>query len=331
MTDRGGRGAGCVQHRPNDRLLLSRSLVFTPLAFLLLSATSLHAQHSDRSGTRSDLPILELTTNTRAHALGGAFWPGNGHALFHHPALIPSQGFEVTVGGRAGHHHEGDRRGESRERHSRRDYDRDDILYTALSTSTNWMGGSLAVGMSVFDYGLTEYVGAVGYSRDVKFGIEVGAVAKVVGQSVGGVSGRTGAVDLGLSRAIGRYTAALTVQNMGPDLELAGRHRGLPLRVVLGAGTRSRMPVGPLDIGGAVQVAREGSGDVVPGGGIEIAYWPIQRRVFIVRIGAVRVVDGDDLPLTFGAGFEGDRIRLDYGYGNRDPVTGPHRFGVSIR
>lgn len=51
----------------------------------------------------------------------------------------------------------------------------------------------------------------------IAFGIEMGAVAKVVGQSVGGVSGRTGALDLGLSRAMRRYTAALTVQNMGPN------------------------------------------------------------------------------------------------------------------
>ena len=44
------------------------------------------------------LPVLELTTNTRAHALGGALWPGSGHALFHHPSLIPSQGFDLSVG-----------------------------------------------------------------------------------------------------------------------------------------------------------------------------------------------------------------------------------------
>lgn len=317
------------RHRPNGCIRLPRLHALLLLASLLHPRMSLDAQERGRTGFQGDLPVLELTASARAHALGGAFWPGSGHALFHHPALIGGQGFEVTIGGLGDHHDGGDRRRESRERDLRRDAD--DILYTVLSTGTNWMGGSLAAGMAVYDYGLTEYVGAVGYSRDVRFGIEMGAVAKVVGQSVGGVRGRTGAFDLGMARGFGRLTAALTVQNMGSDLELAGRHRELPLRVVLGAGTRSRMPVGPLDIGGAVQVAREGSGDVVPGGGVEIAYWPIQRRVFIVRIGAVRVVDGDDLPLTFGAGFEGDRIRLDYGYGNRDPVTGPHRFGVSIR
>ncbi len=330
MTDRGGRGSGRAPNRSCGCLLLRRLLAFLPLALLLQPTASLHAQESDRSGTRSDLPILELTTSTRAHSLGGAYWPGGGLALFHHPALMAGQGFEVTAGrGRGAHHDGGDGRGESHGRALERDYP-NDILYTVLVTGTNWMGGSLAVGMAVLDYGLTEYVGAVGYRRNVKFGIQMGAVAKVVGQSVGGVSGRTGAFDVGLSRAMGRYTAALTVRNMGPDLDLAGRQRELPLRVVLGAGTRSRMPVGPLDIGGAVQIAREDSGDVVPGGGVEIAYWPIQRRVFIVRIGAVRVVHGEGMPVTFGAGFEGDRIRLDYGYSNRDPVTGPHRFGVSI-
>ena len=301
----------------------------TAAAFLLLPAATLDAQSGERGGFPGDLPVLELTASTRAHALGGAFWPGTGHALFHHPALIPSQGFDITMGGRAGHGDADDRHGESRERSLRHDYD--DILYTALSTNTGWMGGSLAVGMAVFDYGFTEYTGAVGYRRDAVFGIEMGAVAKVVGQAAGGSRGRTGALDLGASRRFGRLTAALTVQNMGPDLELAGRKRQLPLRVVLGAGTPSRVPVGPLDIGAALQVSREGSGDLVPGGGVEFAYWPLQRRVFILRLGAARVVDGDGLPLTFGAGFEGDRIRVDYGYSNRDPIAGPHRIGVSIR
>ena len=100
---------------------------------------------------------------------------------------------------------------------------------------------------------------------------------------------------------------------------------------MLGAGTQGRRPVGPLDIGGAVQVARAGGGEIVPGGGVEIAYWPIVRRVFIVRIGAARVVEGDGLPVTFGAGFEGDRIRVDYSYSEHEPMVGAHRVGISIR
>ena len=306
------------------------SLILFPFLMALLHpAALLGAQHDERSHSSGDLTILELTTSTRAHALGGAFWPGSGHAVFHHPALIPTQGFQITLGGRAGRHDADARRRESRER-LRRGHD-DDALFTALSAATNWMGGAVAVGMAVLDYDMTEYVGAVGYRRDAPFGVEVGAVAKVVGQAVAGARGRTAAFDVGLSRGFGRVTAALTVQHMGPDFELAGRPRRLPHRVVLGAGTRGRAPVGPLDIGGTVQISHERSGDLVPGGGVEFAYWPIQRRVFILRVGAVHAADGDGSPLTFGAGFEGDRIRIDYGYSDRDAIAGPHRLGVSIR
>ena len=330
MTDSAERGEGGRRSRGRGRSGVAR--LFPSLASLLALAAPLGAQDSDRSHSSGDILLLELTTSTRAHALGGGFWPGGGHAVFHHPALIPTQGFEVTLGRWRGRRDDDPVHGDSRRRaRDPRGHDGDDALFTALSTATGWMGGAVTVGMAVLDYDMTEYVGAVGYRRDVAFGIEAGAVAKVVGQAVGGARGRTVAVDMGVSRGLGRVTAALSVQNMGPDLELAGRQRRLPHRVVLGAGTRGRAPVGPLDIGGTVQLSRERSGNIVPGGGVEIAYWPIQRRVFILRVGAVRPADGDAFPLTFGAGFEGDRIRIDYGYSDRDPIAGPHRIGISIR
>lgn len=334
-----------------------------PAALLLFLAAPVEGQTRERSGSPPGPSILKLQASTRAHALGSAFWPGSGHAVFHHPALIPSQGFDLSLGGVYGRGDDGDGDHDSRDRDGDRDAGRrhpDEALYTALSVATGWMGGSVSVGLAVLDYGYsldvdvgrerdltpaersrlaaarlrrtsTEFVGVAGYTREVVFGIDVGASAKVVGLSVGGYGSRGGALDLGVSRAFGRVTAALTVQNLGPDLELAGRHLPLPRRLVLGAGTRGRAPVGPLDIGAAAQVAYERGGDIVPGGGVEIAYWPVQRRVFIARLGAVRVLDGDGLPVTFGAGFEGDRIRLDYAYSERDPVVGPHRIGVSIR
>ncbi|MCY4571549.1 MAG: hypothetical protein OXF01_02005 [Gemmatimonadetes bacterium] len=339
-------------------------LVFLPFALLLFLAAPVEGQTRERPNRPTGPSILKLQASTRAHALGGAFWPGSGHAVFLHPSLIPSQGFDLSVGGVYDRDDDGDRDHDSRDR-DRDDgrHQADDALYTALSVATGWMGGSVSVGLAVLDSryspdidvgrgrgrdltsaewarlaaaarlrrSSTEFVSVVGYNREAVFGIDVGAAAKLVGLTAGGQGGRAGALDLGASRDFGRVTAALTVQNLGPDLELAGGRVPLPRRLVLGAGTRGRAPVGPLDIGGALQVAYERGGEIVPGGGVEIAYWPIQRRVFILRIGAVRVVEGDGLPLTFGAGFEGDRIRLDYGFSDRDPVVGPHRIGVSIR
>ncbi len=336
-------------------LLLSLGLA----AVLATQTAPLQAQDRDvRESPPPGPSVLKLTTSTRALALGGAFLMGGGrHGVFHHPSLISGQGFDVTLGGSRAGPADGDRD------RAPDDLDDDDepghkrdALYGALSTGAAWMGGTVAVGIAVFNYGSgrdgdaprerdldrdrrvaasrvwpagTEFVGAVGYRRAF-FGFDFGAAAKVVGQSVAGTAARTGAVDAGMSRGIGRLTAALTVQNLGPDLDLAGRKVPLPARVTMGAGTRSRAPVGPLDIGAAAQVSYERDGAIVPGGGVEVAYWPIQRRIFIVRIGAVRVVEGDGLPLTFGAGFEGDRIRLDYAYSEHDPAAGSHRFGISI-
>ena len=282
--------------------------------------------------------------------LGGAFWTGGNadHTVFHHPALISGQGFDLSLGGIFSRK-DGNRQ---RDRDAERDRGPDDAIHLTLSASGSWLGGSVAVGLAVFDYGgdidiqrergrsvggasrfswgATEFVGTVAYRRTV-FGFGAGAAGKVVGWTVGGTRSRTVAVDVGVSRTFWQLTTALTVQNLGPDLEMGGRDVHLSRRVVLGVGTQRRAPVGPLDIGGAVQVAREYSGDIVPGGGVEVAYWPIQRRVFIARIGVVRVVEGDGSPVTFGAGFEGDRVRLDYGYRDRGPETGPHQIGISIR
>ena len=335
-------------------------LILLPLAFLFLLPAPVQGQTRESGGSPTGPSILKLQASTRAHALGSAFWPGSGHAVFHHPALIQSQGFDLSVGGVYGGDDDGGRDHDHRDRDGGHHHP-DDALYTALSVGEEWMGGSVSVGMAILDYRYspdldagrerdltpaerarlaaaarlrrtsTEFVGVVGYTREAVFGIDVGAAVKVVGLSAGGQGDRTGALDLGASRDFGRVTAALTVQNLGPDLELAGRDVPLPRRLVLGAGTRGRAPVGPLDIGGAVQVAYERGGEIVPGGGVEIAYWPIQRRVFIVRVGGGRVVERDGLPVTFGAGFEGDRIRVDYGFSERDPVVGPHRIGVTVR
>ena len=335
------------------------------------SGSSLLAQDRDRDHLPPGPLILELLTSTRALALGGAFWIGSGaHAVFHHPALISGQSLDFSLGGSYrgdGDNDRHERDGDSRE-HDRQGFGSDDddsnharhdAIYMALSASGAWLGGTVAVGLAVFDYGAgrdfdvpergrtpserdrsdavgrswpgaTEFVGTVGYAREV-FGFDVGAAAKLVGQSLAGSRGRTVAADFGVARGIGPVSAALTVQNLGPDLGLGDGYTPLPKRVVLGAGTQGRRPVGPLDIGGAVQVAREGGGEIVPGGGVEIAYWPIVRRVFIVRLGAARVVEGDGLPVTFGAGFEGDRVRVDYSFSEHEPMVGAHRVGISIR
>ena len=364
------RPTGLTRERGQLIALVNRPALLAVCCSVLVlwsGTPSLLAQEHEREHPAHGPPILGLSTSARALALGNAFWLGGngGHAIFHHPALISGQGLDISAGTAFSRHRDrGDSHEHDREHDGHRDPDgndsghrRDDALFMALSGSGAWLGGTVAAGLAVYDYGAghgrdergergpaagyrsatgdgwsgaTEFVGTLGYAREM-FGFGVGAAAKVVGWNTGDVRARTAAADLGLAREIGRIALALSVQNLGPGMKLGGDPVPLPRRVVLGAGTRRRAPVGPLDIGGAVQVAREHGGEIVPGGGVEIAYWPIQRRVFIVRLGAVRVAEGEGLPLTFGAGFEGDRIRVDYGYSDRDALAGAHRFGISIR
>ena len=294
-----------------------------------------HGRPAQSASGRSPGPlVLGLVASARASALGGAFWVGgDGNlAIFGHPALIGGEGFGGTRQRLGGSTH------------------------LAFSGSGGWMDGTVAVGVSFLEYGTSadsplelprevseliaggnraasEFLAALGFADEV-FGADVGVVTKIIGQRLGGLAGSTMAVDVGLGRQIGPVTAAVTVQNLGPGLELGRYEVPLARRVVVGAGSNGRAPVGPFDVGAAFQVAREGDGKIIPGGGVEVAWWPIQRRIFIARIGVVRVEEGDASPITFGAGFEGDRIRLDYAYrdhSHHDLAAAAHQIGIAIR
>jgi len=307
----------------------------TVLVIVMLGSRTVPLQAQDANGA-DPVPgpiILELSSSTRAAALGGAFWAGDGaNAVLHHPALIAGEGFgssRAKIGG---------------------------ATHLALSGSRAWLGGTVAAGVSFLEYGTSaesplalprdaaaliggghmsasEYVAALGFADEV-FSVDVGIAAKLIGQRLGGLRGNTTAVDVGVAKSIGRVATVLTVQNLGRGLKLGRYEVPLARRVVAGAGTAARAPVGPLDVGGTVQIARDGDGDIVPGAGLEVAWWPVQRRVFIVRIGAVRVADGNSSPFTFGFGFEGDRIRIDYAqrdYRHEDLGALSHSIGIAFR
>ena len=293
---------------------------------------------------------LELPVGARAVALGGAFWTSGADAgaIFHHPSLLAGASFGATY-----------------QRFRSPSASADAGGFLSAAGSGEWLGGVAGVGVAFVEHGApgdahgawpgaavepggggeaaaSAYVASVGFARELA-GFTVGGAAKVVGLRVGAAKGSTGAVDLGASREVGAATVALTVQNVGPDVRMGGedgRTAPLAARVVVGIGA-GRTPVGPLDVGGAVQVVRTGEGEVAAGGGVEVAWWPVLRRVFVARAGLARVPDqarGAFHELSFGGGFEGDRIRLDYAYrrhGPRDagrpPATVSHTFGISFR
>ena len=106
--------------------------------------------------------------------------------------------------------------------------------------------------------------------------------------------------DLSATREIGPVVVGVTVHDLGdkPILDTGAK----PSRVVIGAGNYGQQ-LGFLDIGYTATVGFADD-DVTYGGGLEIGYWPIQGRTFIVRVGFQDVPDGSDAsPVTTGFAF----------------------------
>ena len=305
-------------------LLLLRAFSCLALALGALGTRAALAaqERHDRDSRRTGPAALAFATGVRTMGLGGAFpfADGSDAAILHHPALVEGSGFGVA------YHRLGDGGN-----------------LVATTASAPWFGGAAGLAATFVDSGerdrgasgeakrraSSSFAVAAGFAGEA-LGIRIGGAAKLVGRDDGTSRSRTAAVDFGAGLEAGPATIALTVQNVGPALPGEGETAALATRVVLGAGV-GRRPVGPLDIGGAVRLARDGDGEIVPGGGVEIAWWPIVRRVFIVRFGAVRVLEEHASPFTFGAGFAGDRIRLDYAYQDAGREGGRHAMGLAFR
>lgn len=290
--------------------------------------------------TREKGPIvLELPASTRALALGNSFALGfsDSDAVFYHPGLLNrAQGF-------AGSMH---RYGST-------------ATLTTLSASTGWLSGGVTLGVQHLSYGaqisemnasgsilqlpadygslrdhgdvgVSELVVSAGYGRTVK-GIRMGVVGKVVEERFGPGKAATGAVDFGLVASPGPVTVGLALQNLGSDMVLEGEDIPLPLRVSLGASTQAAQ-VGPLDVSASGAIRSVVDGDVIPSVGLEVGYWPVTGRTFVGRIGFRHLPDDQSAsPLTFGGGFIGDDIVLDYAYEGFDTGSPTHRLSVGWR
>lgn len=289
---------------------------------VILCATGLRAQEG--------APIvLELPASTRALALGGAYAvadPGP-DAIFYNPALLTSpRGVGVAVqrwGGGA--------------------------TLGSFAAAMEMEPGGLGVGVRLLDYRATassrvrlaagrrealfeegpipgsELVASVGYARPV-WGVRVGAAGKLVAVGFDRERADAFAVDVGAATRVGPALVSLAVQDLAVGLGDEPLRRGLHPRVTLGASHSSEV-VGPLDVTSAVMITATEGGDVVPAGGLEVAYWPELGKTFVARLG-VRRPDAGAGPLTLGGAFIGDRFAAEYAYERLEGGAGAHRFGV---
>lgn len=115
-------------------------------------------------------------------------------------------------------------------------------------------------------------------------------------------------LDLGLSRTVFGWVAAVAAQNLG-HRELAGTPVLIPRQVTFGL-SRPK-PVGPLDLALFTQVTCR-SGWTSPAAGLEAGYSWVEGYTVTLRAGVRRPELARDRPVTIGAGLTADRITIDY-------------------
>jgi hypothetical protein len=276
--------------------------------------------------------VLELAPSARAAGLGHAYQLGarSADGLFYNPAVVDSaRGILLGV----------QRFGDS-------------TLGAAFAGSVAWWGGGAALGLQAMEYlsgspvaggrpggsapffadgefAVSELVATAAYAREL-FGFRVGAAAKLIDQRNAENRDATFAFDMGTARSVRRVTIGLAVRDLGPGLDIEGKAR-LPTRVTLGAGSYG-LTLGPLDVGAAVAVTFRSDREIVGGGGVEVAYWPVTGRTFAGRVGLHGAPDGDGATATLGASYWGDNLVLEYAL---EPLASAskalHRFTLGWR
>lgn len=273
-----------------------------------------------------------LPMGSRAMALGWAGplgLPDPGTVLLH-PALVASE-----------------ERGGPAAAGMQLDYTRLTGRATALGAAAvmPWFGGAVGVAVQALDYdggtlpvfrdlwpgdvatssvgdGVSEMAASLVVGRRVG-PVEVGVTGRIMTQRSGERSRSLEGFDVGVATRAGPVRIALSGRNLGTS-------GGLPAETVLGVGSGAA-EVGPLDVAAAGQLRVREDGEVVTSGGVEVAYWPVQGRTFIARMGLRDTVGTAASPVTFGFGFRGDVLQLDYAFLLPDDDAGLHRITVGWR
>lgn len=310
----------------------ARIAVSLPLAVLAIGATAGAGRaqiHTEREHYRA--LVLQAPASVEAAAYGNAPYllGGGADLLFYAPALIG------RVNGMAAGLHR---------------YGSEGTLATLASKGSVGLG-DFAVGFQYMRHGgsgapsypdlqivafgdgepVTEFAASLGYARALFGVVDAGVVAKYLElHYMRALRDRTLVVDLGVAREFGPAMVSLAVRNLGPDLETRDITDRIPTQLALGISTET-FEVGELDMFLTSQIARRRDGEIIPSGGVEISYWPVQGYTFRLRAGLQRVVEDERSPFTFGLAFTGDALTLEYAFQAFDVDGNAHRLGLSFR
>ena len=160
-------------------------------------------------------------------------------------------------------------------------------------------------------------------------GNRIGATGKYVIQRIGSVEDARPSLDVGLARDVSRYTIGATVQNIGAGIHLPNSSAQLPLRVSAGVATYG-WAVGQFDLNGSAGVSVLPDGILLPGGGVEVNYSPLEGYSFALRGSIRRPELRAQQPISVGGSAGLDRFALEYAW--EDWVGGGvHRLALRVR
>ena len=292
------------------------------LCLLLLAAAPAAAQ---------DAPlVLRLPASARALALGNILPPGSADAdaAFYYPA------FAAQMSGIAGG----------------MQWLGADTVAVDAAGAVEWLGGTIALGLRTASYTappraagplpavdlmlpqpVSERAAQVTYGRIVK-GVRFALTGKYVDQRWNDDRGARWGVDASAGQQVGPVRLALAAQNLGPDLDVGGVAVPLDRRIAVAAAPIGGAPLGPLDVLPTVQAAWQRGARFTPAAGLELGYWPVTGRTFLLRAGVRRPdAAAGERAFTLGAGFSGDRIGIDYALAPLRGGRATHRIGLRWR
>lgn len=305
------------------------------LGVLLLAGALVLERPAEAQSVRTAGPfLLELPAGSRALATGNAF-PLAGRdtdAVFVQPGLLNN----VTgVTGAA------------------QFWGRGGTL-AQLSGGGEWWGGGVALGVRALAYGTQggnfgllpldegelrrrRPAGAAelqltgGYGRVIR-GVRLGAAGTLLQLQAAGNRDLTGAVNVGAAKAFGPAVVSMAALNLGPGVSSSGAELALAREVTATVTPVRTRPLGPLDVSGSLRVSLLEDNHLTAGGGVELSWWPVQGRTFTLR-GGFRSLPAVSTaqPWTAGAGFQGDRLGLDYAVVPFDAGRPSHRIGLHLR
>lgn len=316
----------CVRCKRSE--VVNRSPTVLVTGALIVAATCLgwlpKAGWAVQSGAEAFPRVDWLSGSVRALGLGGAYQIGapGSDAIFHYPSAVAGAGgfaAQLQLWGSGG-------------------------SAAFLSAATPWFGGAVALGLSNLSFGAdssrasvaqealfasgpvatTRGAAHLGYARG--WGpVEVGAAVKLGEERVGSSVARAALLDLGASAELWELTVAAAYQNLG-----SGEMGSLPGRLRFGAGGYG-LELGPLDVGVAAELAKADSW--LPGAGIELGYWPVAGRTYVLRAGLRRLTEGGR-GHTLGFSYWGDDLALEWAFqpvAEAADAAGTHRFSVGWR